>query len=140
MKDERDKLTSLCDSIKNSVEQYRPNEMEIAREYVKGYISDDRNKLLELKAQIKYHDEEREKSYKKYPLVLSILTLIVSFFGNLAAINEKYVFVYISYVIYILLVIAIIIFIILRYSKLTSARNKYIRYIEVVIEEIDSDK
>lgn len=136
-KDGRDDLTVLCDEL----EQCRnkvcvKNEIICAKKKIREYAGNDINKQLKLKALIDLHDEGDKVGIFNYMSVLiSVFSFCATVTYNLSGEQE-----YALYVISAMLVLLTVCVITLRFSKKTTSRKKWRRYLKVALNNIEKEK
>lgn len=145
-------ITELCEKMekcrRSSICQ--SNEIVCAKKYLNEYIKNDYNNLLKLKAQVKTHMDVENRMMNSANFAFTVITTIVTFFGipltvvglafdeqnvhNLFApdLNMFLVFILITYVALVVIYIGLII-----WRKETSNRRKWIRYVEVALQNIE---
>lgn len=129
-------ITKMCDEIEDCRKRRNcySNGVICAKSIVYRYIDGDNNKLLKLKAEINLH-KDTEKDYQHYfSILVSTIALLLAILSNLKSVY------YAGYAVFSVAVIAGLIIIENYYSKKTYMRKKLIRYMEVVIEELENKK
>lgn len=130
-----DDLIRLCDQLENCSKRSKchSNEIVCAKKWVKNYIKEDENKLLKLKAEVKIH-EDIGNSTNIYSMLISFCAFILTIMHNAYGEKSNY---YIFFSFFALLLLMMLQFVELYYSKTTRARQKWIKCISVVLDEIE---
>lgn len=131
-----DDLTKLCDELEKCKKKRScyANEIVCTKAKLKCYIDGDVNKILKLKAQIKIRDNYTQGDIGVISLIVSVITLCLSIFSEISGGTSIE---YILYSLYGLIALLIITLISLWGKKKYGYRDKWKRYIEVVLQDID---
>lgn len=133
-----DDLTKLCDELENCKKNKLcyANEVVCTKSKLKIYIGEDTNKILKLKAQIKIHNSHTQGDISIISLLVSLMTLCVTI---IAGLSDSTTIEYIIYCIFGLMGLLVIIIIFNCKNKKYGYRNKWRRYIEAVLEDMDNE-
>lgn len=132
-----DDLIKLCDELekcKKSKSCYS-NEIGCAKSKVKCYIDGDFDKLLKLKAQIKIHSDIYDEQ-ETISLMVAILTFSLTVLKSVSGEKSDG---YVLYGIMGLMIILILCILFSHFQKKYGYRDKWKRYIEVVLEDIEKE-
>lgn len=130
-------LTKLCDELETCRKKNVccANEIVCAKSKLKYYIDGDTNKILKLKAQIKIRNSYDQGDLGTISLVISAITLCVTILNG---ISNGITIEYAIYCIGVLVLLLIIVLISIWGNKKYGYRNKWQRYIEVALEDMDN--
>lgn len=133
-----DDLTKLCDELENCSKKKLcyANEVVCTKSMLKTYIGEDTNKILKLKAQIKIHNSYTQGDMGIISLPISLITLCVTIICGL---SDSATIEYIIYCSSALIGLLVIILFFTWENKKHGYRNKWKRYIEVVLEDMDKE-
>lgn len=144
-----DDLIKLCDELENCKNKkfcYN-NEIVCTKAMVQRYIDNDRNKMLGLKAQIKLHERSiEEKAVETISLIVTVAALLVATMSLWVSIEADILDSYQKYeqgmllmgvVELALLIIMVVALIYYRGIGKYSYRNKWKKYIQVVLEDME---
>lgn len=107
---------------------------------MKGYIGDDRNKLLKLKAELEIYKNFENSILNDLSFLVSFITLIVTMIYNASVGTESAIRTATAYSSFILVVLLAVLTVIQIFHKTISSRSKWRKYIAIVIEDIEKEK
>lgn len=129
----KDDLTKLCDKIENCNKCGCHNSEIVCVKYWVGvYINRDRNKFLRLKAEVNSHKNFID-DFVILTYLMTIASIIITIFGAIFSNGLIYMFIWCA----ILFIMFIINIIELWGKHKWGYRNKWIYYIEVVLEDME---
>lgn len=130
-----DDIIKLCDEIVKCREKRNCNSNGIicAKKYVQEYIWEDYNKLLKLKAEILYHKDTENDHEVIFASLISTLALIIAI---MSVYNKMLVM---SFGAFSVFVIGAINAIMAFNTRHTYAYKRWIRHIEVVLDDIENE-
>lgn len=144
-RDKVDDLIKLCDKLENCSKKeicYK-NEIVCTKAVLQSYINGDQNKRLKLKAQIKQHEKGIYESMTE-PLssLMTVDTLAISCISLMVSVtNKDTIAAYISVFVFFLLCIVLIVTLIEKWgNNKFGYRDKWKKYIEVVLEDMEKEK
>lgn len=131
-------LTKLCDDLEHCQRRKAGVEDEIVcvKSKLKCYIGEDYNKILKLKVQLKIYNSNSNIELGMISLIVSVITLCITALGNVADNIPK------EYVLYCFGSFVTLLIVCVLFSwgaKKYGYRNKWKRYIEVTLEDIEKE-
>lgn len=127
-----DDIIKICDDL----EKNKDKELEVVRAYkmVDDYINHDKNKLLQLKADLKRHENFNDDTIKMLSFLMSAIALILTIINGF---GDKILFiktalVYFGIFTFLGLIVAF-------FSNWNTARSKWLKYISVALDEIEKN-
>lgn len=144
-RDKVDDLIKLCDKLENCSKNeicYK-NEIVCTKAVLQSYINGDENKRLKLKAQIKQYEkgiyESMTETLSQAIAVAALATSCISLIVSVT--NKDIIAVDISVFVLILLSIVLMVVLIAKWGiNKFSYRDKWKKYIEVVLEDMEKEK
>lgn len=135
-KDKRDDLIILCDRLESCNKKLcKRNEVICAKNKIREYVGNDINKKLKLKALIDIHDDgNRTGEFARLSTLISAFSFCAVIIYNLEGRENS--FAYEGYALMAMIVIAMVCLINIVFSKKNNARNKWIRFIKIALEDI----
>lgn len=134
-----DDLIKLCDDLENYRKRKAGVDDEIicVKSKLKCYIGEDYNKILKLKAEIKLHSKDTVfDGIEIMSFIISILALGLNIVGNVSdGVSKEYA----VFVTFALSIIAIFCILFSHLGRKNGYRDKWIRYIEIVLEDIEKE-
>lgn len=135
-----DDLIKLCDKMEacRKSRKCKSNAVICAKRFVYDYMKGDRNRLLKLQAELKIHRTELQIN-SDIALLIPVASFILTIIGT-TTIEEQDISIYIqcaTLFMFIIMAVYVIGFIGMNKNK---HRNKWKKYIEVVIEDIVTEK
>ena len=136
-----DDLIKLCDKLENCSKNeicYK-NKIVCTKAVLQSYINGDENKRLKLKAQIKQYDGSMTETLS---LVMGVAALATSCISLIVSVtNKDIIAVDISVFVLILLSIVLMVVLIAKWGiNKFGYRDKWKKYIEVVLEDMEKEK
>lgn len=137
----KDDLTKICDTLENcSKNKYcYKNEIVCVKKVMKDYIGDDRNRILQLKALVKYHDCNRVSILDIISKIITVSSFVLVILYNISKDSEKFISGYGVVAFACLITILVIDVIGIAGNKRKFSREKWRHYIEVVLTEMERD-
>lgn len=140
-----DDLIKLCDKLENCSKKeicYK-NEIVCTKAVLQSYINGDENKRLKLKAQIKQYEkgiyESMTETLSQAVAVAALATSCISLIVSVT--NKEIIAVDISVFVLILLSIVLMVVLIAKWGiNKFGYRDKWKKYIEVVLEDMEKEK
>lgn len=127
-----DDIIKICDDL----EKNKDKELEVVRAYkmVDDYINHDKNKLLQLKADLKRHENFNDDTIKMLSFLMSAIALILTIINGF---GDKILFiktalVYFGIFTFLGLIVAF-------FSNRNTVRSKWLKYISVALDEIEKN-
>ena len=127
-----DDIIKICDDL----EKNKDKELEVVRAYkmVDDYINHDKNKLLQLKADLKRHENFNDDTIKMLSFLMSAIALILTIINGF---GDKILFiktalVYFGIFTFLGLIVAF-------FFNRNTARSKWLKYISVALDEIEKN-
>ena len=144
-RDKVDDLIKLCDKLENCSknEICNKNEIVCTKAVLQSYINGDENKRLKLKAQIKQYEkgiyESMTETLSQAVAVAALATSCISLIVSVT--NKDIIAVDISVFVLILLSIVLMVVLIAKWGiNKFGYRDKWKKYIEVVLEDMEKEK
>lgn len=144
-RDKVDDLIKLCDKLENCSKNKICNKNEIVctKAVLQSYINGDENKRLKLKAQIKQYEkgiyESMTETLSQAVAVAALATSCISLIVSVT--NKDIIAVDISVFVLILLSIVLMVVLIAKWGiNKFGYRDKWKKYIEVVLEDMEKEK
>lgn len=129
-----DDIIKICDDLEKN--KNKDKELEVVRAYkmVDDYINHDKNKLLQLKADLKRHENFNDDTIKMLSFLMSAIALILTIINGF---GDKILFiktalVYFGIFTFLGLIVAF-------FSNRNPARSKWLKYISVALDEIEKN-
>ena len=129
-----DDIIKICDDLEKN--KNKDKELEVVRAYkmVDDYINHDKNKLLQLKADLKRHENFNDDTIKMLSFLMSAIALILTIINGF---GDKILFiktalVYFGIFTFLGLIVAF-------FSNRSTARSKWLKYISVALDEIEKN-
>lgn len=129
-----DDIIKICDDLEKN--KNKDKELEVVRAYkmVDDYINHDKNKLLQLKADLKRHENFNDDTIKMLSFLMSAIALILTIINGF---GDKILFiktalVYFGIFTFLGLIVAF-------FSNRNTARSKWLKYISVALDEIEKN-
>lgn len=134
MKKDKDDIIKICDEIERcrKTRNCDSNGIICAKKYVQEYIGRDHNKLLKLKTEILYHKDTENDHEVIFASLISTLALIIAI---MSVYNKMLVM---SFGAFSIFVIGVINAIMTFNTRHTYAYKRWIRHIEVVLDDIEN--
>lgn len=131
-----DDIIKLCDEIEGCRKKHccDSNGIICAKKFVQEYIGNDYNKLLKLKAEVLIHKDTEKDHEPIFASLISILALILSI---MSVLDKRLV---ISFGAFSIFVIGTLNAIESFFSRTTYAHKRWIRHIEVVLDDIEKNE
>lgn len=131
-----DNIIKLCDKIEGCRKKHScdSNGIICAKRFVQEYIGEDHNKLLQLKAEILYHKDTENDHEVIFASLISTLALIIA----IMSVYDKMLVM--SFGAFSIFVIGVINAIMAFNTRHTYVHKKLIRYIEVVLNDIEKSE
>ena len=140
-----DDLEKICDKLENCSKEENCNKNEIVctKTVLQSYINGDENKRLKLKAQIKQYEkgiyESMTETLSQAVAVAALATSCISLIVSVT--NKDIIAVDISVFVLILLSIVLMVVLIAKWGiNKFGYRDKWKKYIEVVLEDMEKEK
>lgn len=144
-RDKVDDLIKLCDKLENCSKNKICNKNEIVctKAVLQSYINGDENKRLKLKTQIKQYEkgiyESMTETLSQAVAVAALATSCISLIVSVT--NKDIIAVDISVFVLILLSIVLMVVLIAKWGiNKFGYRDKWKKYIEVVLEDMEKEK
>lgn len=127
-----DDIIKICDDL----EKNKDKELEVVRAYkmVDDYINHDKNKLLQLKADLKRHENFNDNTIKILSFLMSAIALILTIINGF---GDKILFIKTALVY--LGIFTFLVLIVVFFSNRNTARSKWLKYISVALDEIEKN-
>lgn len=144
-RDKVDDLIKLCDKLENCSKNeicYK-NKIVCTKAVLQSYINGDENKRLKLKAQIKQYEkgiyESMTETLSQAVAVAALATSCISLIVSVT--NKDIIAVDISFFVLILLSIVLMVVLIAKWGiNKFGYRDKWKKYIEVVLDDMEKEK
>lgn len=129
-----DDIIKICDDLEKNKD--KDKELEVVRAYkmVDDYINHDKNKLLQLKADLKRHENFNDNTIKILSFLMSAIALILTIINGF---GDKILFIK-SALVY-LGIFTFLVLIVVFFSNRNTARSKWLKYISVALDEIEKN-
>lgn len=127
-------IIEICDALEANKKTNIELEVVSARKMLKNVIGNDYNKLLQLEAEFQIHDNFNDKLLPMLGFLLSTIVYILTIIYN---VGDKR-FYLTAAIIYSGIIVLIIIGVNIPYKK-NSARDKWLKFIFVALEDIKKD-
>lgn len=129
-------IVELCDKLENCriSRNCDANGVICARKLVQDYIGEDHNKLLQLKADVMRHKDTENEHEIILSSLISVMALFVTIMGFL---DKEIVVAFGTFVVIVIVTLNVVKEI---NSRKLNARQKWVRYIEIVLNDIEHDK
>lgn len=134
----KDILTELCDKMEKCCKEKHcfKNEIVCTKKFLVEYIGNDKNKILQLRALIKYHDENKMSFIDFITKIVTVCSFMLVILYNVVKDTEN-IYLYIeTSIIYIFIILSISLVDIFT-SRLETPRKKWRRFIEIVLDELE---
>lgn len=129
-----DDIIKICDDLEKNKD--KDKELEVVRAYkmVDDYINHDKNKLLQLKADLKRHENFNDNTIKILSFLMSAIALILTIINGF---GDKILFIKTALVY--LGIFTFLVLIVVFFSNRNTARSKWLKYISVALDEIEKN-
>lgn len=129
-----DDIIKICDDLEKN--KNKDKELEVVRAYkmVDDYINHDKNKLLQLKADLKRHENFNDNTIKIFSFLMSAIALILTIINGF---GDKILFIKTALVY--LGILTFLALIVVFFSNRNTARSKWLKYISVALDEIEKN-
>lgn len=136
-----DDLIEICDKIENCNKSKNCNRNEVVcvRKVLRSYTDNDYDKILKLKAEIDIHRDFDKSILNNLSFLLSFMSWILAILYNVSIVKENGLQLYIVYAVFFLILLFMVITIVNMFFEKTSSRSKWIKYISIVIEDIEKE-
>ena len=145
-----DDLIKLCDKLENCSKKeicYK-NEIVCTKAVLQSYINGDENKRLKLKAQIKQYEKGIYESMAELlSLVMTVDALAMSRINLIVSVTNEDIrnnrLIAVDVLVFVLILLCIVLMVVLiakRGINKFSYRDKWKKYIEVVLEDMEKEK
>lgn len=137
----KDILTELCDKMEKCCKEKHcfKNEIVCTKKFLVEYVGNDKNKILQLRALIKYHDEHKMNFIDFITKIVTVCSFMLVIIYNVVKDTEYFDLYIVTSIIYILAILFISL--VGHFStKLEIPRKKWIRFIEIVLDELESNQ
>lgn len=134
-----DDIIKICDELENCKRSKIcfKNTIECTRRVLNAYIDNDYDKLLKLKAELDIHRNFDNVMLSNFSFATSVFAVLLSVFNGLITVSKSFMSVYSGFVSAGIFFMAIIFIRVSAYRNRNSARSKWLKYISVVIEDME---
>lgn len=136
-----DDLIEICDKIENCNKSKKCNRNEVicVRKVLRSYIDNDYDKILKIKAEIDIHRDFNKSILNDLSFLMSFMAWILVIVYNVSIVKEDGLQLYIVYAVFFLILFFMVIIIANMFFEKTSSKSKWIKYISIVIEDIEKE-